>query len=76
MNLLTQRGAPLEATNQWGGTVLDSTVYFALQHPADWPHYATVLERLIAAGADMGAVTYPTGNDRLDELLRRHGARP
>ena len=74
VNVLTQRGALLEARNQWGGTVLDSTVYFALQHPADWLHYAATMEMLIAAGADVGAVAYPTGNDRVDEWLRRHGA--
>ena len=75
VELLTERGAPLETRNRWGGTVLDSTIFFALQHPADWPSYATVLERLITAGADIGAATYPTGNERVDELLERHGAR-
>jgi Ankyrin repeats (many copies) len=75
VKLLTERGAPLEARNRWGGTVLDSTVFFALPHPADWALYSPAVELLIAAGADVRAVTYPTGNEQVDELLKRHGAR-
>jgi ankyrin repeat protein len=75
VELLTERGAPLEARNRWGGTVLDSTVFFALGRPADWASYSAAIEMLIAAGADLRAVTYPTGNKQVDELLKRHGAR-
>jgi ankyrin repeat protein len=75
VRLLTARGAPLEARNTWGGTVLDSTVYFALNDPAGWERRAAVLELLIAAGADVRAAAYPTGNAPVDELLERHGAR-
>jgi hypothetical protein len=32
------------------------------------------MDTLIDAGADIRAVTYPTGTDWVDELLRRHGA--
>lgn len=77
MKLLLERGAPLEVENAWGGTVLDSTVYFACRQPIKGANYPAVIETLIAAGADMRAVTpYPTGNDRIDELLSRRGARP
>jgi hypothetical protein len=75
VELLTQRGAPLEARNQWGGTVLDSTTYFALHYPARWPAHSAAMEMLIEAGADVDAVPYPTGNELVDELLARHGAR-
>jgi hypothetical protein len=75
VKLLTERGAPLEAKNRWGGTVLDSTIYFAVHHPANWAHHSGAIELLIAAGADVRAVTYPTGNELIDEWLRRHGAR-
>jgi hypothetical protein len=75
VELLTARGAPLEARNRWGGTVLDSTVWFAFRHPAEAASYVPVLERLLAAGADVGAVAYPTGNRAVDEVLRRYGAR-
>ena len=73
---LIARAAPLEARNRWGGTVLDSTVYFALHAAPGWPpvagaDYPAVLERLLAAGADVTAVELPTGNPRLDEVLTR-----
>jgi hypothetical protein len=69
--LLAEHGAPLEARNRWGGTVLDSTVYFAIHGPVPGVDYLPVIERLIAAGADVGAVTPPTGNEAIDALLRR-----
>jgi hypothetical protein len=28
------------------------------------------------AGAKLDAAGYPTGNERIDEVLRRHGAKP
>jgi ankyrin repeat protein len=80
IHLLLKHGAPLEVENAWGGTVLDSTVYFAVNQPVDKSQsspendYLAVIETLIAAGADVRAVTpFPTGNDRIDELLERHG---
>ena len=75
VRLLTERGPPLEARNRWGGTVLASTLYSALQPQANAADYAAAIELLLEAGADLGAVMYPTGNDLVDELLRRHGAR-
>jgi hypothetical protein len=33
-----------------------------------------VVELLLRAGADVRAASYPTGNESIDELLRRHGA--
>jgi ankyrin repeat protein len=72
--LLIDRGAPLEVRNRWGGTVLDSTVYFALGRASEAAGYVPVLELLIRAGADVSAVTYPTGNETLDELLERHAS--
>jgi hypothetical protein len=53
--------------------VLDSTVYFALQRQSAWESLEPVLELLIAAGADVRAVDYPTGNQNVDDLLRRRG---
>lgn len=74
---LIERGAPLEQENVWGGTVLDSTVYFAVNQPVAGVNYPAVLEALIAAGANVSAVTpFPTGHAVIDDVLRRHGARP
>jgi ankyrin repeat protein len=77
MAALIKRGAPLEKENVWGGTVLDSTVYFAVNQPLSGVDYPRALEALIAAGANVSAVTpFPTGHAVIDELLRRYGARP
>jgi ankyrin repeat protein len=74
IDLLLDRGAALEAVNVWGGTVLDSTVYFAVRGPKRGVDYMPVIERLIARGADIRAVgPFPTGDSAIDDLLRRHG---
>jgi hypothetical protein len=54
MKLLIQRGAPLEKINEYGGTVLDSSLWFAYNvRPEEFAHndYPAVLDTLIAAGA-------------------------
>lgn len=79
VRLLIGRGAPLEAENSWGGTVLDSTVWFAINAPRTTScsshDYPAVIEALLSAGALAAAVTpFPTGDGELDGVLRRHGA--
>lgn len=80
VKLMIARGAPLEVRNAWGGTVLDSTVWFAMNPPTGHPHgtpdvgYIPILETLIDAGADVNEVEpFPTGLADIDQLLRRHG---
>lgn len=71
---LVARGAPLEARNAWGGTVLDSTAYFLYHMPAPGVDYRPVMETLIAAGADVEVLReYPRGHPLIDELRRRFG---
>ena len=79
---LLARGAPLEVRNTWGGTVLDSTVWFSGNQPIGYPpasperDYPAVVETLIRAGADVNQVTpFPTGIASIDDVLRRHGRR-
>jgi ankyrin repeat protein len=74
VTLLLARGAPLEARNAHGGTVLGSTLYFAGCYPDDIEYYLAAIETLLAAGAEVGAVGYPRGIPRIDEVLARHGA--
>jgi uncharacterized protein len=72
VELLLQRGAPLEVKNRWDGTVLDSTMYFAVFQPVPGVDYLEVIEALIAGGADVSVLTpYPRGNKLVDEVLRR-----
>jgi hypothetical protein len=67
---LIDRGAPLEVENRWGGTVLDSTVHFALHEPREGVNYREVIEILITAGANIHCVTpFPTGDQQIDSLL-------
>jgi hypothetical protein len=74
---LLRHGAPLEVKNQWGGTVLDSTAYFACFMPVRGVDYRPVMETLIAAGADVEVLReYPSGHELIDGLRRRHGLVP
>lgn len=80
--LLLHRNAPLEARNNYGGTVLGSTIW-ASMHVEGIFHaggfisvdYVPIIERLLAAGARVDAVGFPSGNPAIDDVLTRHGAR-
>ena len=72
IQLLISRGAPLEKENMFGGTVLDSTLWFAYNtDPRDMSNrdYAAVLDLLIAAGARTDV--YPEMQEYIDEVYRR-----
>ena len=66
IEVLLARGAPLEALNDYGGTVLDSTLWFVFNGPAPGVDYPRVIRRLIAAGATHGRVSRdgPAGSSR------------
>jgi len=70
---LISLGAPLEWLNRWEGTVLGSTIHFAVHMPVKGVDYPALVESLIVAGADVNAA-YPSGDERFDALLRKHGA--
>lgn len=72
MDTLLSRGAPLEVRNTWGGTVVDSTVWFAVNLPSPGVDYSRVVERLLEAGADAKEIDpFPTGDAKLDDVIRR-----
>ena len=73
VKLLIERNAPLEIENMYGGTVLGCTVWSAINEPRA-NHLATI-EALIEAGANIDAAEYPSGDERIDDVLRRHGAK-
>ncbi|HEY4643023.1 MAG TPA: ankyrin repeat domain-containing protein, partial [Thermoanaerobaculia bacterium] len=68
VKLLLAHGAPLEVKNSYGGTVLDQTLWSAINHPR--PAHREIVETLIAAGAKVED-DWRTGNPAIDELLRR-----
>lgn len=72
IDILLDAGAPLEVRNTWGGTVVDSTAWFALNSPMPDVDYPRVIERLLAAGADVNQIYPPlTGIQAVDEVIRR-----
>ena len=72
VELLIRASASLEAKNMYGGTVLDCTVWSAINEPK--PRHPEIIEALLKAEADVNAAQYPTGNDQIDGILRRYGA--
>jgi hypothetical protein len=72
VRLLIQRKAPLETRSMYGGTVLGTAVWSAINEPG--ADHIRIIEALLNAGAHLPDADYPTGNERVDEVLRRHGA--
>ena len=75
MKLLIERGAPLEKKNVYGGTVLDSTLWFANNvSPAEFAanDYPTVIDTLVSAGARTDL--YPKMRQYIDGVYRRAAA--
>ena len=73
MEMLLSKGVPLEERNTWGGTVLDSTAWFARNLPETGADYPRVIERLLEAGADAREVYPPaTGIPAIDLVLERY----
>lgn len=71
--LLIDRKVPLEVTNMYGGTVLGCALDGVENQPqAD---HVAIIEALLDAGAKIEGADYPTGNERVDEVLRRYGAK-
>jgi Ankyrin repeats (3 copies) len=72
VKLLIRRKVPLEAKNMYGGTVLGQTVWSAIHEPG--PDRLAIIEALLSAGARLDTTGFPTGDDRIDQVFRRHGA--
>jgi hypothetical protein len=75
VRLLLAHGARLEARNEYGGTVLGQATWSVMNGEPDID-FAPTIELLLAAGANIEQANYPTGNTGVDEVLRRHGAKP
>jgi ankyrin repeat protein len=68
VKLLLKRGAPLEAKNEYGGTALGQATWCVINgdRSAD---YIPIISALLDAGARVEEADYPTGNERVDDLL-------
>jgi len=72
VRLLIRHRAPLETRNSYGGTVLGGTVWAAVHETK--PDHPRIVEALLDAGAQVREAEYPSGDERIDEILRRYGA--
>jgi hypothetical protein len=72
VRLLLRYKAPLETRSMYDGTALGTAVWSAIHEPR--PAHLLIIEELLRAGARVAEAGYPSGNDRIDALLRRHGA--
>jgi hypothetical protein len=72
VRLLIRSNAPLETRSMYGGNVLDTAVWSAINEPR--PDHLRIIEELLRAGAYLEDEEYPTGHEHIDEMLRRHGA--
>jgi hypothetical protein len=73
VEILIRNKSPLEALNAYGGTVLGCTVWSAVHEPK--PDHLPIIEALLKAGARVEAAEYPSGDERIDEILRRYGVK-
>ncbi len=81
VQLLIERGASLEVRNTWGGTVLNSALYGAMNWDPN-VDYVPVVEALLKHGAEVRPgfpewwaqqeTLIPSAKDRIAELLNRH----
>lgn len=72
LQVLLKRRSPLEARNEYGGTVLGQAVWSAA-HGGDPAIFIPIIEMLIAAGANH-AERHPPVNVQVDAVLERYGS--
>ena len=70
VELLLAHGAPMEQRSMYDATALGTAVWSALNEPRG-DQLGAILA-LLVAGADIGAVEYPTANAEVDALLARY----
>jgi ankyrin repeat protein len=76
VKLLIQRGAPVDVADGKGRTPLMLAVKATVD--SYWTHRRTpeTARALLEAGASPAGVSYPSGYEEVDALLRKHRARP
>jgi hypothetical protein len=72
VRVLLARGVEVETRNMYDGTALGMAVWSAVNEPR--AEHLSIVEALLDAGARVDEVCVPTGDARLDEVLRRYGA--
>ena len=70
ITLLLERGAPLEAKNVYGGTAFGQATWCAINGDPSID-YVPIISTLLDAGARVEEAGFPTGNERVDNLIQR-----
>lgn len=73
VEMLLDCGASVALKNDFGGTALGSTMYFLANHPVIDADYAGVVELLLNAGSEFNFANKSTGDDEVDDMLRKRG---
>ncbi len=73
VEMLLGYGASVELKNDFGGTALSSTMYFLANHPVPDADYPGVIELLLNAGSEFNFANKSTGDDKVDDMLRKRG---
>ncbi len=76
VEMLLGYGASVELKNDFGGTALSSTMYFLANHPVPDADYAGVIGLLLNAGSEFNFADKSTGDDKVDDMLRKRGVIP
>ena len=72
VRLLIERKTPFEPRSMYGGNVLDTAVWSAINEPR--PDHLRIIEELLKAGATLANEEWPTGREEIDALLKGHKA--
>jgi ankyrin repeat protein len=72
VRLLIRWKAPLEPRSMYGGNVLDTAVWSAINEPR--PNHLQIIEELMKAGARLADEPWSTGNAEIDAILKRYNA--
>ena len=72
VRLLLQWRAPLDVRSMYGGNVLDTAVWSAINEPREGQ--LAVIDVLLDAGARLADEQYPTGREAVDMMFKQHGA--
>lgn len=73
VEMLLGYGASVELKNDYGGTALGSTMYFLANYPVIGADYAGVIDLLLNAESEFNFGGKTTGDDEVDDMLRKRG---